>query len=127
MDVQKLILFGMVAAVFALVLKSMKSEWGQLLSLAAALMIALYLLELCKEAGDFLLGIGRYVENASSYLRILLKAVGITYLCEFTANLSRDTGNSLIAGQIEICGKIAVLLLGIPILASLLQVLEGYL
>lgn len=48
----------------------MKSEWGQLLSLAAALMIALYLLELCKEAGDFLLGIGRYVENVSSYLRI---------------------------------------------------------
>ena len=127
MDVQKLILFGMVAAVFALVLKSMKSEWGQLLSLAAALMIALYLLELCKEAGDFLLGIGRYVENVSSYLRILLKAVGITYLCEFTANLSRDTGNSLIAGQIELCGKIVVLLLGIPILASLLQVLEGYL
>ena len=126
MDVQRLILFGMVAAVFALVLKSMKSEWGQLLSLAA-LMIALYLLELCKEAGDFLMGIGRYVENASSYLRILLKAVGITYLCEFTANLSRDTGNSLIAGQIELCGKIAVLLLGIPILASLLQVLEGYL
>ena len=124
MDVQRLILFGMVAAVFALVLKSMKSEWGQLLSLAAALMIALYL---CKEAGDFLMGIGRYVENASSYLRILLKAVGITYLCEFTANLSRDTGNSLIAGQIELCGKIAVLLLGIPILASLLQVLEGYL
>ncbi len=32
MDVQRLILFGMVAAVFALVLKSMKSEWGQLLS-----------------------------------------------------------------------------------------------
>ena len=92
MDVQRLILFGMVAAVFALVLKSMKSEWGQILSLAAALMIALYLLELCKEAGDFLLGIGRYVENASSYLRILLKAVGITYLCEFTANLSRDRG-----------------------------------
>ena len=28
MDVQRLILFGMVAAVFALVLKSMKSEWG---------------------------------------------------------------------------------------------------
>ena len=27
----------------------------------------------------------------------------------------------------ELCGKIAVLLLGIPILASLLQVLEGYL
>ena len=90
-------------------------------------MIALYLLELCKEAGDFLMGIGRYVENTSSYLRIILKAVGITYLCEFTANLSRDTGNSLIAGQIELCGKIAVLLLGIPILASLLQVLEGYL
>ena len=64
MDVQRLILFGMVAAVFALVLKSMKSEWGQLLSLAAALMIALYLLELCKEAGDFLMGNGRYVENA---------------------------------------------------------------
>ena len=127
MDVQKLILFGMVAAVFAMILKSMKSEWGQLLSLTAALMIALYLLELCKEAGDFLMGIGRYVENTSSYLRIILKAVGITYLCEFTANLSRDTGNSPIAGQIELCGKIAVLLLGIPILASLLQVLEGYL
>ena len=127
MDVQKLILFGMVAAVFAMILKSMKSEWGQLLSLTAALMIALYLLELCKEAGDFLMGIGRYVENTSSYLRIILKAVGITYLCEFTANLSRDTGNSLIAGHIDLCGKIAVLLLGIPILASLLQVLEGYL
>jgi stage III sporulation protein AD len=61
------------------------------------------------------------------YITIIWKAVGITYLCEFAAGISRDCGNSMIAAQIETGGKIAVLLLGMPVLGTLLETITNFL
>ena len=55
-----------------------------------------------------------------------LKVIGITYICEFCANLCRDAGYGSIAGQIELSGKLSVLMLGLPILLTLLETLKSY-
>lgn len=126
MDVIKIALFGMVAAILALILRSYKSEWATVITLTAGVLIAVYLLGYLLDLSEVLRTWETYLQGVTDYMGVLWKALGITYLCEFTSNLCKDSGNSLIASQIELCGKVAVMLLGMPILWALLQTITGY-
>jgi stage III sporulation protein AD len=53
--------------------------------------------------------------------------MGITYLADFSANLCRDAGYYAIAGQIDFFGKAAVMTLGVPVVVSLLETIQGVL
>lgn len=126
MDVIKIALFGIVAVILILLLRSYRSDLAMILSLTAGVLIALYLVKFLVDLSHVLQTWESYLQGVSEYMGVLWKALGITYLCEFTGNLCRDSGNTLIAGQIELCGKVAVMLLGMPVLWMLLQTITGY-
>ncbi len=126
MEVVKIVAFGMTALLLGLLLKTYKSEWASFLTLAAGLMIAIYLLRYLLQLSQVLEVWEKYTEGVSEYMGVLWKALGISYLCEFSANVCKDSGNTLIASQIELCGKIAVMLLGMPVLWALLKTITGY-
>ncbi len=126
MDVVKIVLFGIVATILVLVLRSYKSEWAVLLSLTAGVLIAIYLLRFLLDLSQVLRTWEKYLTGVSEYMGVLWKALGISYVCEFAGNLCKDSGNTLIAGQIELCGKVAVMLLGMPVLWAILQTITGY-
>ena len=65
--------------------------------------------------------LSQYIKIDSQYLVILLKPIGIAYLCEFAAGISKEAGYSAIASQIEMVGKLTMLVVSLPVL---LQVLE---
>ena len=62
-----------------------------------------------------------YLKGSGDYLGFLLRAVGITYVCEFCASICKDAGYGAVAGQIEIFGKLSVLLMGIPVLVAVIE------
>ena len=67
----------------------------------------------------------KYLENNYSYLTVLLKAVGATYACEFCAGICKDAGYGGIAGQVEMLGKLYILLAGMPVLLLLLENIQA--
>lgn len=126
MDVGKIVIFGGIAGLLSLLLRAYRQDFGIYVALGAATIVAIYLM---KSMGDFihLLGdLGEEIKGVSVYMGILWKALGISYLSEFGAGMCREIGSALLASQIELCGKIAVMLLGIPILVRLLSVIAGY-
>ncbi len=62
----------------------------------------------------------QYIGGKEVYFRILLKVIGITYICEFCSGICKDAGYSSIAGQIETFGKLSVLAAGMPILLAII-------
>jgi stage III sporulation protein AD len=63
-----------------------------------------------------------------SYLNVLFKALGICYITQFASDICRDSGEGALAVQIELAGKISLLLLALPMfeaLADLVTVLLG--
>ena len=68
-----------------------------------------------------------YLGGTESYLVILLKVIGITYICEFSAGICRDAGYQSIAGQIEVLGKLSVMFAGLPILFAVIEQINGFL
>ena len=70
--------------------------------------------------------ITKELEENKSFYEILFKIMGITYICEFASGICKDAGYSAISSQIEIVGKMLVLLSGIPVLIAVIETIKNY-
>lgn len=62
--------------------------------------------------------------NLSPKLLVLLyKVVGTAYLGQFAGSLCRDAGETALAGILEFCTKITILLMSLPLMTSLFETL----
>jgi stage III sporulation protein AD len=55
------------------------------------------------------------------YVETILKIIGIAYIVEFAAQITKDAGQGAIASKIELAGKIMILTMAIPILTLLIE------
>lgn len=121
MDMMKVGAVGVIGVLLAVQLKNHKAEYGVLAGVAVCLVIFSWCItKLFSLVGSIEL-ISLYMEGSSVYVMYLLKAVGITYLCDFSSMICKDAGYQAVAGQVEVFGKISVLLMGVPILASVIE------
>ena len=63
----------------------------------------------------------------SKYIRLLIKVAGISYICEFSSSLCRDSGYSSVAAQIEMAGRLSILVMSMPVVMALLDTINSFL
>lgn len=107
--------------------KAGKTEYGIYISIALSLLIFFGILGYLKSIIGTIKTIGSYISMDTAYIGTLLKMLGITYIADFSSNICKDAGYQAISGQIEVFGKLAVLVLSMPILLALLDTIEGFL
>lgn len=123
----KIAVIGVVAAILAAWIKTIKAEYALWITLAAGLFLgfsAILKLEMIVSELYFL---QEYFSAYGSYFKLLIKIVGITYLAEFAAALCKDAGANTLASQIELFGKLSILVLCMPIMTSLLETIDYFL
>jgi len=83
-------------------------------------------------AADSLIYAFTYMENlygqlsyGKEYFPVIIKALAIAYLTEFTASLCEDAGQKSIGTKVELAGKIAIFFVAIPVFTSLLNLLTS--
>ena len=59
------------------------------------------------------------------YAAILLKALAVCYITQLAADCCRDAGESAIAGKIELAGKSAIVVISLPVFASLAELVTN--
>ena len=118
--------FAIVAVILALSLKSKNAEYRTFISVA----VCLVLLFICVSRMRVMLSgievLTDKIRMDSTYLVILVKLIGIAYICEFAASISKDAGYSAVASQVELFGKIAILFAGMPIFLALAETIAGF-
>ena len=57
-----------------------------------------------------------------SYFAILCKAVGISYLTQIGADVCRDCGESAVASSVELCGRVSLVGLALPLFVRLAEI-----
>ena len=57
------------------------------------------------------------------YLTILFKALGICYITQFASDICKDCGENTLAVQAELAGKIALMLLALPLFGTLSEII----
>ncbi len=121
MEVIKIGILGVTGVLLALQFRTNRPEYGIYLGTVLCLLIFACSLKGLEVLMDKTKQLEQYLKGSESYLAVLFKAVGITYVCEFCASICKDAGYGAVAGQIEIFGKLSVLLLGLPILVSVVE------
>jgi len=121
----KVVIIGLVAVFAILLLKVGKPEYAMVVSMAASVLILLYAAGTLTRVVGELNTLFSYIALPDGYLEILLKILGVAYLAEFGSALCKDAGQSAIAGQIELVGKLTILAISMPVVTALFETISG--
>ena len=127
MEVMTVGILGIAAVLLATQLKSVRSEYGTYLILAAGLLIAFYTVSRWGTVLQMLKQCMEWLPVDRVYVSTLLKMIGIVYTIQLCAGLCKDAGYSAIAGQIETFGKLTILSLSLPVVLALLDTVHVFL
>ena len=123
----KVALIGVVAAILASWIKTVKAEYGVFVVLAAGMLIAFSIITKVETIVEELWFVQEYFSSYASYIKLLIKIIGITYLAEISSDLCKDAGAGALASQIELFGKLSILVLCMPIMTALLETVDYFL
>ncbi|ADI26126.1 stage III sporulation protein AD [Geobacillus thermoleovorans] len=116
---------GLIATFLVVLLQEQKSNLAFLLTVFVGCTIFLLLVD---QISSILAMLRKMAEGAHIqmvYLETMLKIIGIAYIAEFAAQISKDAGQGAIAAKIELGGKIVILALAVPILTAIIEAVIG--
>lgn len=116
----------LLAASAAMILAETKEKYAKLLCICAGILAAFAALALLVPM------IGTLQElmaesTAGPYFSIMLRALGIGLITEFTALTVKEMGQATLAGHVELIGKLFILTQLLPLFETLLTFAKGLL
>ena len=121
MEIFKILAICIITAVLAVVLKQQKGEYALMVALAGGTVVILYIikgvLSPIEYINDRLLKSGINTE----YFAVALKALGISYVTGFIADICRDSGQASLASKAELAGKCAIFIISVPLIGAVLD------
>lgn len=126
MDVVKIGILGLAGVMLALQFKAVRPEISIYIGLVIGIIIFSFTVDGLIAVFEKMQTLQKYVKSGEGYWGVLFKAVGVTYICEFTASVCKDAGYGAVAGQIEIFGKLTVLFMGMPALFAIIENINAF-
>ena len=127
MDILRLAVLGLAGVLLALLLQKEKSEYSMFISMAVCICIFIYILGKVETVINFAKKMQTFVAVDQTYITLILKMVGITYVAEFAMNICKDAGYAAVGNQIELFAKLSILVLSIPVLTVFLETVGSFL
>lgn len=113
---------GIIGAIISLILKQYRPEFALPVSVLTGAFIFLAVLSGISPVVRLIEGIAERFGTELIYLGVLMKALAICYITQIAADSCKDAGEAAIAGKVEIAGKIAILIISVPMFEELIGV-----
>ncbi len=120
-------LIGIIVVLMVILFKNNKSEYAIYISLVGCILIFYLGINKLEIIINTIKKIQNYISLNEAYIIILIKIIGLTYIAEFSSNICKDCGQTAVANQIELVGKLTILATGMPILLALLDTINEFL
>jgi stage III sporulation protein AD len=121
MEIVQIVGLGLVATILALVIKEQKPMFAFLLAIASGVIIFTFLIDKISEVIRILERLAVQADLNLVFLETILKIIGIAYIAEFGAQMTRDAGQGAIASKIELAGKVLILVMAVPIIQIIIE------
>jgi stage III sporulation protein AD len=123
----KIVVLAVAGVVFASYFKGVRAEYGLLVTLAVSIMIFYGIIVKLSEFISCFSEISSYFDGELALMSILIKMLGISYICELTAGICKDAGYNSAAASVVIFGKITIMVMGSSIIFSLMKIINALL
>ena len=105
MEIIRISAAGIACVLAAIFMKTAKPEYSVYLTMAAGLFILAFAVGKFSYLYESLKKIQQYVPVDTTYMNILMKMIGITYIGQFSAGICKDAGYSAVAGDLRTAGS----------------------
>jgi len=126
MDIVQIVLIGIVATLLYIILKDIHPSFAFFIILVTSIFILFIVIKQVSVIIQLLQSLGNKAAVNAFYVETILKIIGIAYITELGANVTKDAGLTSVAAKIELAGKIFILLLAIPIITAVVEVILDF-
>lgn len=127
MDIIQIVIFGIIASILYIVLKDVNPSFAFILLLITGIIIFLVIFGKIGSILKLIESLGEKANVDDMYIGTILKIIGIAYIVELGANITKDAGLGSVAAKIELAGKVFIILLAIPIITAVIEAILGFL
>lgn len=127
MEIVQIALIGILSGVLVIAIKQRQPELGMQVSMVAGLIIFIYALDYLVTAVDYIRDIVSRYDIPYESITVVLKIIGVAYICEFAVQLLKDTGEGSIASKVELAGRVFIIVLSLPVITSFMNMVLGLL
>lgn len=127
MEIVRIVLIGIVAGVLVITIKQKQPEIALQVSIIAGLIIFIYVIDYIVIAIDYVKDLVNKYNIPYESITVVLKIIGIAYICEFGVQVLKDSGENSLASKVEIAGRVFIVVLSLPILSSFMTMVLGML
>lgn len=103
-------------------LPTFSKEISVLIILSSCIVVLLYTVQMIIPAVEYIKKISENI--AFEGTDIILKAIGIGFITQFVSDMASDCSNKALANQMIFAGRVAVLLLAMPVFIRIFEIIE---
>lgn len=127
MEVFRIIGVGIITAITALLVRQVKPEISVIISITGGILMLLMIANSLTSVFETFNEVIEKSGLTKGLFSTILKIVGVGYVAEFSASLCQDAGAGSIADKILLGGKVAILVLALPIVTNIINIISGLL
>jgi len=121
MDILQIVMLGIIASLLYMTLKDINATFAFFLILMTGIIILLVIIQHIGTVFNLITTLGEKANIDGLYMETILKIIGIAYITEIGANITKDAGLESVASKIELAGKILIMVMAIPIITVLVE------
>lgn len=125
MDITAIAGLGILSAVLCIIVRQYKPEMALGISTACGVLILIAVISMLSPSVEAITELTDSAGLDEGYAAILLKALAVCYITQLSADCCRDAGESAIATKIELAGKAAIVVISLPVFASLAELVTN--
>lgn len=121
MNVFTLVGLALLGTSAAVLLKMHNKEGAVLFGAAFSIVLLTLALEPLKTVTASLFDTAEKYSLDGSYVKLMVKMIGISYLVRFASDICTDSGETAMANKVELLGRIMLTVLYIPVIVKILD------
>lgn len=117
--------FSIILAMLGILLKKYSPLSAAVISVAGCIILFLFAADsfssIIATLGDLSASFG-YI---STYVRLMIKALGICIIAQIVVDMCLDAGEQAVASMVELCAKIIIIVMILPLFETLINIISG--
>ncbi len=122
MEIISICLIGILAALISVMIKRYSPEYSVVISIIAGILILAIVFCRVKGIIDHIQKLLDSTNISLKYISVLFKSLGICFLTQFASDVCKDAGEIALSSKIEIAGKIAILIISLPLFEKITNI-----
>ncbi|MEG0829156.1 MAG: stage III sporulation protein AD [Anaerovoracaceae bacterium] len=127
MEILKIAAIAISGVILAALMKNINKDVSMYVVLATVIVIFVMILDKLTMVFQFLSTIYDDMTYGKEFFPIIIKVLVVAYMSDFTAQICKDAGEGAIGSKVELGGKIIIFYLAMPIILSILELINSIL